>query len=545
MRRWEQVASESPFRRIVGAGTTLAPPEARPDVGFSVHKSPRLNDAAEMGEMVIGPPGVADDMRADRVDQAARFFPLSATDPPARSLGTVLRVVDLAALAVGFVLVGYELPGATTLEGRFGPGVVAAIVTAAVMRPLGLYRSRCCSNPGALLSRLMVAAAVGGGAFAVAALRFGRPPPWHAVVCAAAALTTTLMGRWQYGRFLRARRAEGHYLRRVLLVGSNADSADLRTIFRSEPELGYTVAGVVAGDSVHPSLTDLPVAGSVADIPELASETGASGIFLVPYALSSGAAEAAVSAACDAGLHVQIWPGLRGVGTPRLRAVPMSGEPFFYVEARRAARWQLLVKRVIDVVGAVLCLLCTAPILGIAALLVKLDGGPVFYRGERVGLHGRIIVPLKLRTMAETHDLAPTALQKLNQRSDGPLFKSSSDPRVTAIGRFLRASSIDELPQLWNVLRGTMSLVGPRPALPEEAAQFDPVLQRRSTMRPGMTGLWQVEARLNRSFNAYRRLDLRYVDNWSIRLDLSILLATIPAVVSQAFRLIRDRRKCP
>jgi hypothetical protein len=142
--------------------------------------------------------------------------------------------------------------------------------------------------------------------------------------------------------------------------------------------------------------------------------------------------------------------------------------------------------------------------------------------------------------MALDRQLPPSALATVNERTDGPLFKASNDPRVTRVGRLLRASSVDELPQLWNVLRGTMSLVGPRPALPDEVSQFDAELQRRHSVRPGMTGLWQVEARRNPSFSAYRRLDLHYVDNWSLSLDLAIMAATAPAVLGHAGRSMLD-----
>lgn len=471
-------------------------------------------------------------------------LPRAAQARPGRALGVALRAVDLAMLAVGFVLTSWELPAAPALHARLEAGIVATVVAALVIWRLGLYRSRCCARRRALLFRQAAAVACGGGALWLVQQRWGEPQ-WRPIACAVAALTATVIGRWQYGRFLRARRASGRHLRRVLLVGSNADAADLRTTFASEPELGYVIAGVIAGDCVDPLLSDLPLAWSAAGIGRLAAETGASGVLLVPNALPSAAVQAAAAAAWSAGLHVQVWPGLRGVAPDRLRAVPLSGEPFFYVEPKTTDHWQVVAKRAVDIAGAALALVCTAPILVLAALLVKLDGGPAFYKGERVGMHGRRIRPLKLRTMRESHGVTSSALKALNQRTDGPLFKASADPRVTKVGRFLRSSSVDELPQLWNVLKGTMSLVGPRPALPEEAAEFDPQLRRRWSVRPGMTGLWQVEARLNPSFNAYRRLDLYYVDNWSLGLDLSILAATVPAVVSQAFRSIRRHHPCP
>jgi lipopolysaccharide/colanic/teichoic acid biosynthesis glycosyltransferase len=170
------------------------------------------------------------------------------------------------------------------------------------------------------------------------------------------------------------------------------------------------------------------------------------------------------------------------------------------------------------------------------ALLIKLqDHGPVLFRQQRVGLHGHIFEVLKLRTMVLDAEVRLASLTGLNQRSGGPLFKLDRDPRVTCVGRVLRATSIDELPQLVNVLRGKMSLVGPRPPLVSEYEEFDEELRQRQDQVPGITGLWQLEARDNPSFSTYRRLDLYYVRNWSLSLDLMILLLTAYAVAIRAF----------
>jgi lipopolysaccharide/colanic/teichoic acid biosynthesis glycosyltransferase len=187
--------------------------------------------------------------------------------------------------------------------------------------------------------------------------------------------------------------------------------------------------------------------------------------------------------------------------------------------------------------------IAAAPLLLVAALLIKLeDRGPVTYRGQRVGRSGVLIDVLKLRTMVPDAAQMTDKVAALNERTGGPLFKASRDPRITRVGRILRATSIDELPQLWNVLNGTMSLVGPRPALPAEVEQFDAEFRRRHEMRPGMTGLWQIEARDNPSFSAYRRLDLVYLDTWSIGLDIAILGSTAHVVLASAVRNIRGLR---
>jgi lipopolysaccharide/colanic/teichoic acid biosynthesis glycosyltransferase len=178
----------------------------------------------------------------------------------------------------------------------------------------------------------------------------------------------------------------------------------------------------------------------------------------------------------------------------------------------------------------------------VAAFVIKLeDRGPVIHRHSVVGRFGVPITVLKLRTMVPNAEQMISHVAALNERTGGPLFKATHDRRVTRIGRFLRATSIDELPQLWNVLNGTMSLVGPRFALPYEVEQFDEELRRRVDMRPGITGLWQSEARDNPSFSAYRRLDLFYVDNWSLVMDLGILINTVHAVSVRFFRTVLPR----
>ncbi|MEY2404120.1 MAG: hypothetical protein QOD38_1671, partial [Acidimicrobiaceae bacterium] len=173
------------------------------------------------------------------------------------------------------------------------------------------------------------------------------------------------------------------------------------------------------------------------------------------------------------------------------------------------------------------------------------DRGPVFFRQTRVGRNGKEIIVHKLRTMTVDAEARREEIQHLNERV-GPLFKTEADPRVTRVGAFLRSTSLDEIPQLLDVLRGDMSLVGPRPALPDEVAEFDDELLGRLRVRPGVTGLWQVEARDKPSFDAYRRLDLFYVENWSLLLDLAIVIDTLPAVADRGLRTIfRAARRSP
>lgn len=462
--------------------------------------------------------------------------------PGSRALRTRLFLVDLVSAVVGWVGVGFATTDVATALARLAPGAAAACTSLFAMRATGLYRSRLCTRKVDEVGRIVVSGMWGAAAYVLVLQVSGTPGP-AVLACWAAFSVVAATLRLCYGRWLRARRAEGRYLRRVVLVGTNDDAADLRTMLRSEPELGYAVSAVVGDATGDPAWRDLPSSTSVADIPSLASATGATGILVVPYGVSSDVTQRAIAVAASRHLHVQMWPGFRGVGSRRLRTVPVSGEAFFYVEPRVSSRWKLAAKRAIDVAGAATVLAVSAPVVAVAALAVKLeDRGPVLHVAERVGRFGRPIRVHKLRSMVPgAGSLAPVAAA--NERTDGPLFKSANDPRVTRVGRFIRATSIDELPQLWDVLRGTMSLVGPRPALPAEVARFDEELQRRHSVRPGLTGLWQVEARDNPSFNAYRRLDLRYVDNWSLTMDLSILLATVPTVLAQGVRAIARSRR--
>ncbi len=202
----------------------------------------------------------------------------------------------------------------------------------------------------------------------------------------------------------------------------------------------------------------------------------------------------------------------------------------------------MVVKRGLDIVLASVVLVLTLPISLAAMLAVKLGDlrAPVTYRSQRVGRGGNLFTLYKFRSMVPDAAARLAEVQALNQRS-GPLFKLAQDPRVTRVGRFLRQTSIDELPQLINVLKGDMSLVGPRPALADEVAKFDAELLARQQIAPGLTGLWQVEARDNPSFQAYRRLDLFYLENWSLLLDLTIICATVVVVGGRAIRVFASR----
>jgi exopolysaccharide biosynthesis polyprenyl glycosylphosphotransferase len=234
----------------------------------------------------------------------------------------------------------------------------------------------------------------------------------------------------------------------------------------------------------------------------------------------------------DAGCHVALSSSLHDIDISRTRSQAFDGRLMIYVEPTNRSRLRLFLKRSFDVVIAGLVLVLTLPILAIAAVAIKLDSrGPVLFRQVRVGKDGELFEMFKLRTMVRDAEARRSELEELNE-SSGPLFKIRADPRITRVGRFLRKSSIDELPQLWNVIRGDMSVVGPRPALPSETEEWTPDLRERLRVLPGITGMWQVSGRSEADFELYRRLDLYYVDNWSLTHDVKIVLKTLFVVLA-------------
>jgi exopolysaccharide biosynthesis polyprenyl glycosylphosphotransferase len=305
-----------------------------------------------------------------------------------------------------------------------------------------------------------------------------------------------------------------------VLVGGTGEGADLQACFAADPVLGYDDVGVVD-----------PGRASVTDVLASVRATGANGEVIatteIPHELSNRLARDLTEHA----IHVELSSSLRGIDHRRLTVGSIGDFPFVYVEPVSRQGWRAAAKRTFDVVVAGAGLLLTAPVLVAAAVAIKVDSpGPVLFHQERIGRHGRRFRVLKLRTMVADAESRLGDLLAVNE-ADGPLFKMARDPRVTRVGRWLRLLSLDELPQLWNVLRGEMSLVGPRPALPREVVGWLPQVHERLRVKPGVTGMWQVHGRSLTTFDDYVRYDLYYVDNWSLTTDAAILFRTIPAVV--------------
>jgi len=509
-------------------------------------RAPSVEELAD--RLPIEPRGGVAEARLLRIQsgggEAEREAPVEPTIDQIKKNGLKARLLTVDVVAAGstWLVLGTITMPTTTPRREWGAAVAALVVTIFTMKLLRLYRSRTCVQRGQEVARIIFG--VGLGAVALELVRGDWKHTGAIVFVAAGSCILALVTlRGMFGHWLRSERTLGRHQRGLIMIGTNDDAIAVFTMLNTQPELGYEVRGVIGTSWRRAEWESLCHGRTLIDLPEVARQTDATGVLLVANALSASEIRDAIEAGTDQGLHVQVWPGFRGLRARRVRWSPMSGEAFLYVEPQRQPRWQLKVKRTVDVFGAALGLLITAPILVLAGIAIRFeDRGPALYRQMRIGLGGRPFQVYKLRSMASDSDGDPD-LDAINERTDGPLFKAANDPRVTRVGAVVRALSIDELPQLFNVLTGTMSLVGPRPAMPHEVARFDSELLRRHDAKPGITGLWQLEARDNPSFHAYRRLDLLYVDNWSIGLDLYIILATFPMMIAQILNAYRRERE--
>ncbi len=332
--------------------------------------------------------------------------------------------------------------------------------------------------------------------------------------------------------FLRLR-SSGRIARSVVIAGANPEGRDIAAMLQAEPWLGYQVIGFVDDDHApdRDPVPGIPLLGGVAELPGILGNAPGASVIVAASAVESAVTNRLARDLLDQGVHVELSSTLRDISSQRLTVRPLGRFPVVYVEPVTRGGWRAAAKRTFDLIIAGVALVVTAPLLAAAAVAIRLDSrGPVLFRQVRVGQDSQPFPVLKLRTMVVDAEDLLAELAEANE-ADGPLFKMADDPRVTRVGRFLRASSIDELPQLWNVLRGHMSLVGPRPALPHETEEWDALLAQRLRVKPGITGMWQVNGRSDTSFEDYTRLDLYYVDNWSLATDLAILAKTLPVVL--------------
>jgi len=332
-------------------------------------------------------------------------------------------------------------------------------------------------------------------------------------------------------------RAKGLNYRTVLIVGTGRRAIELARMVEEHKYWGYKILGFVSdGHRLPNGWGKYRVYGTVPDMrrllesgefPEIVDEI----VFAVTRKKLDEMKQ--IFLLCEElGIRARVAMNFFQNRLARIEVEELEGIPFLTFTTTPSNETQLALKRLLDVAVSLLLLVLGFPVILVAALAIKLTSpGSVVFKQQRIGLNGRIFTLYKFRTMIDNAHERLGELSHLNEMT-GPVFKVKDDPRVTAVGRILRRFSLDELPQLWNVLKGDMSLVGPRPPIPEEVRSYHRWQRRRLSMKPGLTCLWQINGRNNIDFDRWMQLDLQYIDNWSPSLDLKILLRTIPAVLS-------------
>ena len=491
---------------------------------------------------------------ARQTQGAASSVPAAASRPRARDWRRILArriwVTDLFIIilaVVGAQLIRFESFGATIAAGpdnalsSISYTAMSCVLVIAWMWVLALSdaRSSRVVGSGTFEYRRVADASlrVFGAVAIIAFLLRVDVARGYLLVSLPLGLTLLEGSRWLWRRWLVRQRRHGRYSARLLLVGSERSVADLAQALIRAPEVGYSVVGACLADGTERVTvmgTDVAVLGTVDDIETAMATTGADTVAITSADHLPAAKVKQISWGLEAGKqHLVLAPSIIDVAGPRIHAVPVAGLPLIHVEIPRLSGGQRLVKRMADLLLSLVGLVLLLPLGVVLAILVRLSGrGPILFSQVRVGLQGRSFRMLKFRTMvADAEDQLPSLRDIDRDAGNAVLFKLRDDPRVTAVGRFMRRYSLDELPQLLNVVAGHMSLVGPRPHLKSEVDQYDEHVHRRFLMKPGITGIWQVSGRSTLSWDDTVRLDLSYIENYSLVGDLVILLKTVKAVL--------------
>ena len=450
------------------------------------------------------------------------------------------------ACAVGTDLLAAAMAGAAAMLVRLGTSVGPTTLTALMLGPLAwlLLVLLCGGYVPARLGtgndefRAVLRAGITGLAL-VAFLAYAADEPVSRTFVVIAVPGTALLaglGRLCLRRLVHVLRSRGRCLRAVVAVGREGAVLDLVQRLRREPSCGMRV---VAACVPRPATAHLlrqegvPVVGDLQEAARAVRDAGADAVAVTSSSETAATYLRRLSWDLEgSGVELLVAPGLVEVAGTRMHMRPFIGLPLLHVEEPEFTGPKRLVKAALDRVGAALLLLVVLPVLLAIACAVRLDTpGPVFFRQQRIGRSGQPFTMLKFRSMVVDAEVRRAELLHRNQNADGLLFKVADDPRVTRVGRVLRRLSLDELPQLFNIVGGSMSLVGPRPPLPREVARYDDDVRRRLLVKPGLTGLWQISGRSDLSWDEAVRLDLRYVENWSLALDVLILWKTFAAVL--------------
>jgi exopolysaccharide biosynthesis polyprenyl glycosylphosphotransferase len=448
--------------------------------------------------------------------------------------------IDISFVLVSSVIVFWMRFGAThpfglqrvVFESSFGRTYLSFFLLYSGLVMLSCISQRLYSTPrdrGFIAETVMVVKAVGVATTLLVVFIFasGNKEISRLVITATGAINILTLSGWRAAKrqFLLKRTAAGNGISRVLIVSAGRQGRELARWMKENRHLGYEVCGFL---DAHKN-GDPRVLGSFRDLRVVALSHFVDELFITMPSERELVKEMVLEAR-QLRLGLKIVPDLYdGLGW-RAPLHMIGGFPVMDLHWQPIPTFGLALKRVMDISIASLGLILTAPILGIAALWIRLDSfGPAIYAAPRVGKKGRKFRCFKLRTMVENADVHKENLRGVNDR-EGPFFKMEKDPRITRCGQWLRRFSVDELPQLLNVLLGDMSLVGPRPHPVDDFERYTPENFRRLDVKPGLTGLWQVTARCDPSFDTSMALDLDYIENWSLRLDIQILLKTLPEV---------------
>ena len=465
-----------------------------------------------------------------------------------RRVVTVLLVMDAAALLVatlGATWIRFQGLGARVGFENISEAVtyyqISLVVTAIWLVALaaeGLYDLERLTWGGGEFSRVLRGIALGVVAFILATYALKTPGLSRAWTLLAFALAVVCVsgGRLLSRAWLTGRRRAGRMHRRTLVVGSNAEAASIVRMLLHRPDQGLTPVGCLASSrseelALDYCADDVPSLGGARDVATIVREHEIDTVIIAGSAFDHGVISRMIAELRGMDLSVHVSAGLFEVLTSRVLVREVGGVPLITIKGVSLSRAALRTKRVFDLVVGTAVVIVGMPVWLAVCAAIKLDSrGPVFYRQPRVGQNGVVFGMYKFRSMCADADDRRAGLAAKNEAT-GPLFKMKDDPRVTRVGRWMRKFSVDEFPQLINVLRGEMSLVGPRPPLQPETIQYTEHDWRRMEVPPGMTGLWQVSGRSTLTFEEMVRLDLFYLENWSVGFDLALLARTIPAVL--------------
>ncbi len=471
--------------------------------------------------------------------------------PPVRRRRTPLRrfqryVLGLDVAVIALVLLAglsaRELWGSVVVVDGGGSGAtvdypVLALAMAGVwlasLALAGAYDPSRLGAGGAEFKAVVVGSAGAGAAVAIASyLSRADLSRLFFVTTFALGLIALLVCRYAARQVLHRRRRSGLSMRAAVVVGGVPQVAELIAVLRREPWAGYAVTGVCVPDPSLREVSGVPVLGTPGELRSAVLGAGADSVLVTGGAGSGTRDFQRLTWQLEGlGVDLNVAPSFGDVAGPRVHLRPLAGLPLLHLELPEFTGPQRVTKGILDVAAASIGLVLLSPVLLGIALAIKLTSpGPVLFRQVRVGRDGREFVCLKFRTMVVDAEERLGALAERDE-GNGLLFKVREDPRVTRVGRPLRRFSLDELPQLVNVVRREMSLVGPRPPLPGEVAAYSDDLRRRLRVRPGLTGLWQVSGRSDLSLEESTRLDLSYVDNWSLTHDVEIVWKTLRAVL--------------